>query len=64
MKERSRDLRWWGAAIAIVLGAVLGTIAEACSSDGATPNCPPDGGDCLTPPTTPTSTSAADAGLD
>lgn len=21
-----------------------------CDSDGVTPNCPPDGGDCITPP--------------
>jgi hypothetical protein len=26
------------------------TLGAACESDGVTPNCSPDGGDCVTPP--------------
>jgi hypothetical protein len=34
----------------VVCGAVAVGMVVACTSDGVTPNCSPDGSDCVTPP--------------
>ena len=47
MNDRSKP-RW--IAPTLLLLAAFAIWVAACESDGVTPNCPPDGGDCLTPP--------------
>lgn len=64
MKHRISGRRLWGALIAVSIAAASAMLADACTSDGTTPNCPPDGGDCLTPLTPPSPTSPSDAGPD
>ena len=53
-RRSAQNVAWKIAAgswlVAGCLGAVASLTMSACEADGVTPNCPLDGGDCLTPP--------------
>ena len=58
--------RFWPSLAVASAGCFLLAIAlwsGGCDSDGVTPNCPPAGGDCLTPPGDANPTTP-DAGTD